>query len=62
MGANKVLCLCSNVRKGGSLMDLMTLLGPILLCVAAIVAAAVLYFVATFIKGRIGGRKDRRSH
>lgn len=40
-------------------MELTAMFGSIGLCVAAIVAAAVIYFVVTAIKGKRAERKDR---
>lgn len=40
-------------------MEISTLLGSIGLCVGAIVAAAVIYFVVTAIKGKRAERKER---
>ena len=40
-------------------MEISTLLGSIGLCVGAIVAAAVIYFVVTAIKGKGAERKER---
>lgn len=40
-------------------MELTAMFGSIGLCVAAIVAAAVIYFVVTVIKGRRAERKER---
>ena len=40
-------------------MEISTLLGSIGLCVGAIVAAAVIYFVVTAIKGKRPERKER---
>ena len=40
-------------------MELMAMLGSIGLCVGAIVAAAVIYFVVTAIKGKRAERKER---
>ena len=40
-------------------MDLTAMFGSIGLCVAAIVAAAVIYFVVTAIKGKRAERKER---
>ncbi len=40
-------------------MEISTLLGSIGLCVRAIVAAAVIYFVVTAIKGKRAERKER---
>ena len=40
-------------------MEISTLLGSIGLCVGAIVAAAVIYFVVTAIKGKRAARKER---
>lgn len=40
-------------------MELTTMFGSIGLCVAAIVAAAVIYFVVTAIKGKRAERKER---
>lgn len=40
-------------------MELTALFGSIGLCVGAIVAAAVIYFVVTAIKGKRAERKDR---
>ena len=40
-------------------MEFSAMLGSIGLCVGAIVAAAVIYFVVTAIKGKSADRKDR---
>lgn len=40
-------------------MELTAMFGSIGLCVAAIVAAAVIYFVVTAIKGKRAERKER---
>lgn len=40
-------------------MELTAMFGSIGLCVAAIVAAAVIYFVVTAIKGKKAERKER---
>lgn len=40
-------------------MELTAMFGSIGLCVAAIVAAAVIYFVVTAIKGKMVERKER---
>ena len=40
-------------------MEFSAMLGSIGLCVAAIVAAAVIYFVVTAIKGKRAERKER---
>ena len=40
-------------------MELTAMLGSIGLCVGAIVAAAVIYFVVTAIKGKRAERKER---
>lgn len=40
-------------------MEFSAMLGSIGLCVGAIVAAAVIYFVATAIKGKRAERKER---
>lgn len=40
-------------------MELTAMFGSIGLCVAAIVAAAVIYFVVTAIKGKRAKRKER---
>ena len=40
-------------------MELKAMLGSLGLCVAAIVAAAVIYFVVTAIKGKRAERKER---
>ena len=40
-------------------MELTAMFGSIGLCVAAIVAAAVIYFVVTAIKGKSAERKER---
>lgn len=40
-------------------MELTTVFGSIGLCVGAIVAAAVIYFVVTAIKGKRAERKER---
>lgn len=40
-------------------MDFSVMLGSIGLCVGAIVAAAVIYFVVTAIKGKRAERKER---
>ena len=40
-------------------MDFTVMLGSIGLCVGAIVAAAVIYFVVTAIKGKRAERKER---
>lgn len=40
-------------------MEFSTMLGSIGLCVGAIVAAAVIYFVVTAIKGKRAERKER---
>lgn len=40
-------------------MELTTMFGSIGLCVGAIVAAAVIYFVVTAIKGKRAERKER---
>lgn len=40
-------------------MELTAIFGSIGLCVAAIVAAAVIYFVVTAIKGKRAERKER---
>ena len=42
-------------------MEISTLLGSIGLCVGAIVAAAVIYFVVTAIKGNQAERKEREA-
>lgn len=42
-------------------MEITTLLGSIGLCVGAIVAAAVIYFVVTAIKGKRAERKEREA-
>lgn len=42
-------------------MEISTLLGSIGLCVGAIVAAAVIYFVVTAIKGKRAERKKREA-
>lgn len=42
-------------------MEISTLLGSIGLCVGAIVAAAVIYFVVTAIKGKRAERKEREA-
>ena len=42
-------------------MEITTLLGSIGLCVGAIVAAAVIYFVVTAIKGKKAERKEREA-
>ena len=41
--------------------EISTLLGSIGLCVGAIVAAAVIYFVVTAIKGKRAERKEREA-
>ena len=43
-------------------MELTAMFGSIGLCVAAIVAAAVIYFVVTAIKGKRAERKERAKH
>ena len=42
-------------------MELTAMLGSIGLCVGAIVAAAVIYFVVTAIKGKRAERKEREA-
>ena len=42
-------------------MELTAMFGSIGLCVAAIVAAAVIYFVVTAIKGKRAERKEREA-
>lgn len=42
-------------------MDFTAMLGSIGLCVGAIVAAAVIYFVVTVIKGKRAERKEREA-
>lgn len=42
-------------------MELTTMFGSIGLCVGAIVAAAVIYFVVTAIKGKRDERKEREA-
>ena len=42
-------------------MELTAMFGSIGLCVAAIVAAAVIYFVVTAIKGKKAERKEREA-
>ena len=42
-------------------MEISTLLGSIVLCVGSIVAAAVIYFVVTAIKGKRAERKEREA-
>ena len=42
-------------------MEISTLLGSIGLCVGAIVAAAVIYFVVTASKGKRAERKEREA-
>ena len=41
-------------------MDVISLLGPLALCLGVIAAAAVLYFVGTLIQGDDSDRKARR--
>ena len=42
-------------------MELTAMFGSIGLCVAAIVAAAIIYFVVTAIKGKKAERKEREA-
>ncbi len=48
-------------QKGGTLLDIMEILAPIGMCLAAIVVAAAVYFVVTFIKGKIVESRERRA-